>query len=131
MTDRRRFLQAAATVAMPAMTGAPLATAAQAGAAAASATTAAARVPPGVSPADFNRVLAAWRDTVGGEWVFTAPEDVGLYRDAYSPYWDEPEERVASAAVAPSTLEQVQAIVRVASQYRVPLYPISTGAEPP
>src|SRR5690606_18866310 len=127
MTDRRRFLQAAATVAVPAMTAAPLATAAQAGAAAASATSAAARVPPGVSPADFNRVLAAWRDTVGGEWVFTAPEDVGLYRDAYSPYWDEPEERIASAAVAPSTLEEVQAIVRVANEHRVPLYPISTG----
>ncbi len=127
MTDRRKFLQAAATVAVPAITGAQLATAAQAGAGAASAATGAARVPPGVSPADFNRVLSAWRDTVGAEWVFTSPEDVGLYRDAYSPYWDEPEERVASAAVAPSTLEQVQAIVRVANQYRVPLYPISTG----
>ena len=34
---------------------------------------------------------------------------------------------MASAAVAPSTLEQVQAVVRVANQYRVPLYPISTG----
>ena len=26
-------------------------------------------------------------------------EDVALYRDAYSPYWGEPEERLASAAV--------------------------------
>ncbi len=63
----------------------------------------------------------------GGEWVFTSAEDVGLYRDAYSPLWDEPDERVASAAVAPQTLEQVQAVVRVANQYRVPLYAISTG----
>jgi (+)-pinoresinol hydroxylase len=86
-----------------------------------------ARLPPGVSRSDFNRVLTAWRDAVGGNWVFTSAEDVALYRDAYSPYWDEPEERVASAAVAPETVEQVQAIVRVANQYRVPLYAISTG----
>jgi (+)-pinoresinol hydroxylase len=83
--------------------------------------------PPNVSTADFNRALTAWRSTVGTEWVFTSAEDVAMYRDAYSPYWDEPEERVASAAVAPSTLEQVQAVVRVANQYRIPLYPISTG----
>jgi 4-cresol dehydrogenase (hydroxylating) len=80
-----------------------------------------------VSRSDFNRALAAWRDAVGADWVFTSDADVGLYRDAYSPYWDEPEERVASAAVAPQTLEQVQAVVRVANQYRVPLYAISTG----
>src|SRR5687768_2640698 len=107
MTDRRDFLQAAAGVAVPAITGGSgLAVAAQAAAAAPAAAT---RTPPGVSLANFRRVLTAWRDAVGSEWVFTSPEDVALYRDAYSPYWDEPEERVASAAVAPSTLEQVQA----------------------
>src|SRR5690606_31899216 len=36
-------------------------------------------------------------------------------------------ERVASAAVAPTTVEQVQAIVRTANKYQIPLYPISTG----
>ncbi len=84
-------------------------------------------LPPNVSPTAFNAALTAWRQAVGVEWVFTSPEDVALYRDAYSPYWDEPEERVASAAVAPATLEQVQAVVRAANQYRIPLYPISTG----
>jgi 4-cresol dehydrogenase (hydroxylating) len=84
-------------------------------------------IPSGVSRSDFDQVLRAWRGSVGSDWVFTADADVALYRDAYSPYWDEPEERVASAAVAPATLEEVQAVVRVANQYRVPLYPISTG----
>ncbi len=132
MTDRRRFLQAAAGVAVPAISGTPLlAAAAQAAAAvpAVTATSAVApsRLPPGVSRANFNRVLTGWRDTVGADWVFTSDADVALYRDAYSPYWDEPEERVASAAVAPQTVEQVQAVVRLANQYRVPLYAISTG----
>ena len=64
---------------------------------------------------------------MGKEWVFTSDEDLDLYRDAYSPFLNEPEERIASAAVAPSSTEQVQQIVRIANRYRVPLYAISTG----
>ena len=83
--------------------------------------------PPNVNPTAFNAALTAWRHAVGAEWVFTSDEDIALYRDAYSPFWGEPEDRVASAAVAPATLEQVQAVVRAANQHGVPLYPISTG----
>ena len=83
--------------------------------------------PPNVNPAAFNAALTAWRHAVGAEWVFTSDEDIALYRDAYSPFWGEPEDRAASAAVAPATLEQVQAVVRAANQHGVPLYPISTG----
>jgi 4-cresol dehydrogenase (hydroxylating) len=124
MTNRRTFLQGAAGVAAAAAAGAQ---AAAPVAATASSASGPSRLPPGVTRANFNRVLTAWRDTVGADWVFTSDADVALYRDAYSPYWDEPEERVASAAVAPQTVEQVQAVVRMANQYRVPLYAISTG----
>ena len=85
------------------------------------------KTPPGVSATDFTTALKEFEAAVGKEWVFTSDEDVALYRDAYSPFWSEPEERVASAAVAPSSVEQVQAVVRAAHRYRVPLYPISTG----
>jgi FAD/FMN-containing dehydrogenase len=85
------------------------------------------RVPPGVSQSDFAEALRQFEAAVGKEWVFTSDEDVDLYRDAYSPFWGEPEERVASAAVAPKTVEQVQQVVRAANRYKVPLYTISTG----
>ncbi len=84
-------------------------------------------LPPGVSESDFSSALSDFRAAVGDDWVFTSDADVALYRDAYSPYWGEPEERVASAAVAPSTVEQVQAVVRAANARRIPIYPISTG----
>jgi (+)-pinoresinol hydroxylase len=84
-------------------------------------------LPPNVNASDFEAALRAWRDSVGADWVFTSDADVALYRDAYSPLWGEPDERVASAAVAPSSVEQVQAVVRVANQYKIPLYAISTG----
>jgi 4-cresol dehydrogenase (hydroxylating) len=84
-------------------------------------------LPPNVSQTAFNAAVAAWRQAVGREWVFTSDEDVALYRDAYSPFFDEPEERLASAAVAPANVEQVQAVVRAANEHRIPLYPLSTG----
>jgi len=85
------------------------------------------RVPPGVSESAFAATIAEFERIVGKDWVFTSDDDLNLYRDAYSPYLNEPEELIASAAVAPTTTEEVQAIVRVANRYKVPIYPISTG----
>jgi (+)-pinoresinol hydroxylase len=84
-------------------------------------------LPPNVSEADFTKALGEFRSAVGAQWVFSSDEDVALYRDSYSIYWGEPQERVASAAVAPAKVEEVQQIVRIANQYKIPLYPISTG----
>jgi FAD/FMN-containing dehydrogenase len=85
------------------------------------------RVPPGVAQSDFAEALTRFETALGKQWVFTSEEDVDLYRDAFSPLWGEPEERVASAAVAPVRVEEVQEVVRIANRYRIPLYPISTG----
>jgi 4-cresol dehydrogenase (hydroxylating) len=83
--------------------------------------------PPGVTQRNFQRALNQFRGVVGDEWVFTSDEDVALYRDHYSPLHDEANEKLASAALGPNSAEQVQAIVRIANEYRIPLYPISTG----
>lgn len=84
-------------------------------------------IPPGLDAATFAKALAEFRTVVGAEWVFDTDEDVALYRDAFSPAWDEAEERVASAAVAPDSSEQVQAVMKIAHRYAIPIYPISTG----
>lgn len=84
-------------------------------------------LPPHISADEWQAVLAQLRAIVGPDAIFTQDEDVTLYRDAYSPIWGEADERLISAAVAPSSTEQVQAIVRVANQAGVPLFPISTG----
>ena len=52
-------------------------------------------LPAGVSRADLDDAVRQWKSSVGAEWVFTAEEDVALYRDAYSPFWGEEEDRVA------------------------------------
>lgn len=85
------------------------------------------RLPPGVSREDFVSALNQFRGIVGAEWVFSDPADLDTYRDFYSPFRETPEERVCSAAVAPTTVEQVQAIARVCNALGIPIYPISTG----
>jgi len=84
-------------------------------------------LPAGVSERDFAAAIDEFRRAVGDEWVFSSEADVELYRDAYSPYMNEPEDPVPSAAVAPRTTEQVQACVRIANRYLLPLWVLSTG----
>ena len=85
------------------------------------------RTPSGVSEADFAKALQQFAGVVGSQWVISGDEDVATYKDAYSPLSGEPEERFASAAVAPDTVEQIQKILAIANQFKIPLYTVSTG----
>ena len=84
-------------------------------------------LPPGFTAEQFAAAVRMFEDAVGKEWVFTSDEDLTPYRDSFSTVWGTPDERLAAGAVAPSSVEQVQAVVRIANRYRVPLFPISTG----
>ena len=85
------------------------------------------RLPPGVSSKDFSAAMQRFEKVVGKDWVFTSDDDVDLYRDPYTPAWHEEEEKFPSAAVAPASVEEVQAVVKIANQYKIPLWPVSTG----
>ena len=84
-------------------------------------------LPPGIGAEAFQAAIRALEEVVGRDWVFTSEDDLAPYRDSFSAVWGTPEERLAAAAVAPATVEQVQAIVRIANRHRIPLFPISTG----
>jgi len=85
------------------------------------------RTPPGMTERQFQLALDRFIEAVGKDNVYADQESVDLYRDPYSPLWDQKAERVASAAVAPASVEEVQAVMRIANELRVPVYPISTG----
>jgi 4-cresol dehydrogenase (hydroxylating) len=82
-------------------------------------------LPPGLTAADFDAALHEFRRIVGAAWVFTG-DQLASYADPYSIVADDGA-HAASAAVAPDSTGQVQAIVRVANQYGVPLWPVSCG----
>jgi len=73
---------------------------------------------------DLSAALKAFANAIGAENVFSSEQDKIDYSDHYSP--DE-KKHMPGAAVAPANVEQVQAIVRIANQYKVPLWPISRG----
>ena len=85
------------------------------------------KLPPGISASTHASAVKELQRVVGSDWVFTSEADLDTYRDAYSIRWGHEDEYLASAAVAPKSVEEVQAIVRIANKYKIPLYPISTG----
>jgi (+)-pinoresinol hydroxylase len=85
------------------------------------------KAPQGVSEADFAKALQQFAGVVGSQWVVTSDEDVATYKDAYSPFLGEPEERLVSAAVAPDSVEQIQKLLAIANRFSIPLYTVSTG----
>ena len=59
-------------------------------------------LPPDMNAATFAQLLEELRGAVGADWLWSSDEDLGPYRDSFSPVWDTSEERHASAAVAPA-----------------------------
>jgi len=82
-------------------------------------------LPPGLSASDFADALEAFRRIVGKDQVYTG-EALSSYIDPYSIAADA-NAHATPAAVAPASTEQVQALLKVANQYKVPLWPISCG----
>jgi 4-cresol dehydrogenase (hydroxylating) flavoprotein subunit len=68
--------------------------------------------------------LKEFARVVGKDWVMFSDDDRIAYSDHFAA--DEVKHQ-PSAAVAPSSAEEVQAIIRIANIHRVPLWPISRG----
>lgn len=84
-------------------------------------------LPPGVDAETFQAAVREFEAAVGKDWVLTTDDDLHPYRDHFSYIKDQPNELIPAAAVGPDTVEQVQAVVRTANKYKIPLYAISTG----
>jgi FAD/FMN-containing dehydrogenase len=84
-------------------------------------------VPPGLTENQFSEALNAFRAAIGEAWVFTIDDHIATYKDYYSPYMGTDEQPIPSAAVAPENVEGVQAILKIANDYQIPLWIISTG----
>ncbi len=79
-------------------------------------------LPPGVSSADFSAALVEFAAAVGTDWVLASDEDLAPYRDHYSPVPLAADELLPSAAVAPQSVEQVQAVIRTANHRAAPYF---------
>jgi 4-cresol dehydrogenase (hydroxylating) len=82
-------------------------------------------LPAGVSEGDVEKAIEAFVDLLGADAVMTDTEALREFRDPYA--YKQSDEWDASAAVSPTTTEQVQAIVRIANEHGIPLWTIGQG----
>lgn len=81
--------------------------------------------PHGVTSQAMQAALAAFAGVVGSEWVLASENDRDTYLDAYA--LGDGHNHAPGAAVAPASVEEVQALVRLANEHRVPLWPVGRG----
>ena len=78
-----------------------------------------------VSVRDLSRALDGFVAAVGADHVLTDEADLREFRDPFAyETWDD---YTASAVVMPETVEEIQEIVRVANEHKVPLWTHGTG----
>ena len=82
-------------------------------------------LPPDLSEQALSRALDEFVAAVGSEHVLTSEADLLEFRDPFwYRGWDDYE---ASAVVQPETVEEIQEIVRIANQHRVPIWVSGVG----
>jgi 4-cresol dehydrogenase (hydroxylating) len=78
-----------------------------------------------LSPARFDAAIAAFQAALDSPGVLTAAADVAQFRDPFSfAAWQDFQ---PSAVLMPESVEQVQAILRIANEFRLPLWTSSQG----
>ncbi len=81
--------------------------------------------PPGVTESELDVALAAFASAIGSEKVATDAETLAEFQDPYQVPGSAT--NLPSAVVSPASVDDVQAIVRLANEHRIPLWPISRG----
>ena len=82
-------------------------------------------LPPGVSEAGFARAIDAFAAALGADKVLTSDADLREFRDPFQhATWDA---YTASAVVMPTSVEEIQEVLRVANEHKVPLWTHGTG----
>ena len=81
-------------------------------------------LPNGMSNAAFQSAIKEFAACVGAENCFFDDVDRASYTDKFA---IDDDAHHPSGAIAPATVEEIRAIVRVAGAHRIPLWPISRG----
>lgn len=70
----------------------------------------------------IDEAIKAWEKVIGQEYVLTEPDELQRY------HWSTiPIQREIAAVLRPGSAEEVKEIVRIANEFKTPIYPISTG----
>jgi 4-cresol dehydrogenase (hydroxylating) len=82
-------------------------------------------LPPHVTQAAFDAALAAFRIALGDAAVVTSTDGLAAYLDPFAP--GDASQYSASAALMPSSVDEIRAVLVTANRYRIALWTVSTG----
>jgi len=82
-------------------------------------------LPPKVSEATFTKAVAEFKKIVGSEWVFVTKEEMAPYCKVMMA--TKIEDVMPSIAISATSVEQIQAILKVCNKYKIPIWSFSTG----
>jgi len=74
---------------------------------------------------EFRQAIGALRQALGNENVQADAGELNAFRDPY--FYDRERQFVPSAAVFPGSVEEIQAVLKIANRYRTPVWTSSTG----
>ena len=74
---------------------------------------------------EFKKALAQLRSVLGADGVETGAGELQAFHDPY--YYDRQKQFVPSAALFPESVEQIQAILKIANEHRTPVWTSSMG----
>lgn len=84
-------------------------------------------LPPGVDVDTWKVILSKFLEILGEKAVILGDEHKLNYLDIFSLAENENEIRGSPCALRPTTVEQIQAILRVANEFKIPVWTVSRG----
>lgn len=84
-------------------------------------------LPPGLTPDVWASVLGKFKEVLGMEKVIVGKELRISYVDPFSMDADEKEKRGSACALRPTTVEEIQAILKIANEQKIPVWTFSRG----
>lgn len=82
-------------------------------------------LPPGIDGTAFAAAMRAFAAEVGDEQVLVTERDLIPYHDAYG--FSALDDHHPGGAIAPANVEELRAVLRVANERGIPLWPVSRG----
>jgi 4-cresol dehydrogenase (hydroxylating) len=82
-------------------------------------------LPPSLSARHFAASLKSFEAALGAEWVVSDPAKLAEFYDPYN--LPSRTDFKPSAALFPASVEEIQAVLRIANEQRIPLWTVSQG----
>ncbi|KAH9215938.1 glycolate oxidase [Leptodontidium sp. 2 PMI_412] len=83
-------------------------------------------LPPGVTQANFDTAIDKFKETLGHEYVYVG-NALTEYIDPYELQEKPSRRKVPSGAVCPATVSELQSVLKIANEFKIPVWTFSRG----